>query len=194
VAQVLSPVLVGQLTYDLAHLRGFQENPYRTVSAGGGLEPERVPERRTRHAAQAALRAFVPRSRSTLVGSYRFYADDWGVVGHTPELRLVQEVVPALDVHLRYRYHHQGRAEFYRPVYDSADPAVEPYLTDDAKLDRMTTQTFGGKLDVGLSLVGITTGALAGARAQAGFEYITQSSYYGNAVSAQLAISLPFAY
>jgi hypothetical protein len=192
-SQILSPVLAAQLTYDLAHLDGFQENPYRSVSAGGSLEPERVPETRTRHAAQAALRAFFPASASTLVGSYRLYADDWGVVGHTPEVRLVQELVPALDVHLRYRYHRQSAADFYRRVYDSADPAVEPYLTDDVKLGRMTTQTFGGKLEVGLSLLGFT-GALARARAQAGFDYIIQSTHYGNAVSGQLALSLPFGY
>jgi hypothetical protein len=193
-SQVLSPILVGQLTYDLIHLDGFQENPYRTVSAGGGFEPERVPETRTRHAVQATLRGFVPPSRSTLIGSYRFYADDWGVTGHTPEIRLVQELVPTLDVHLRYRYHRQSRADFYQPIYDSADPAVEPSITDDVKLDRLQTHTIGGKLEVGLALLGLDTGALAGARALAGFDYITQSTYYGNAVSAQLAISLPFEY
>ncbi|HTE51833.1 MAG TPA: DUF3570 domain-containing protein [Kofleriaceae bacterium] len=193
-SQVLTPVLVGQLTYDLAHLDGFQENPYRSVAAGGVLEPERVPETRTRHAAQAALRGFVAATRSTLIGSYRLYADDWGVVGNTPEVRLVQQIIPSLDLHLRYRYHHQNAAEFYEPVYDSADPAMEPYITDDAKLGRLTTQTFGGKLEVGVDLFGVTDGPMAGARAQASFDYITQSTYYGNAVSAQLAISVPFAY
>jgi len=190
VAQVLSPVLVGQLTYDLVHLDGFQENPYRTVVVNGNLDAERVPETRTRHAAQAGLRGFIPASRSTVVGSYRFYVDDWGVVGHTPEVRLVQELVPAFDVHLRYRYHRQSRAEFYEPAYESADP----YRTDDVKLDRLHTQTFGGKLDVGLSLLGLAAGPLAGTRAQASFEYIAQSTYYGDAISAQLAISIPFRY
>jgi Protein of unknown function (DUF3570) len=193
-SQVLSPTLIGQLTYDLIHLDGFQENPYRAVSAGGGFEPERVPETRTRHAAQAALRGLVPPTRSTLIGSYRIYRDDWGIVGHTPEIRLVQEVIPQLDVHVRYRYHHQSGADFYKPIYPSADPEMEPYLTDDVKLDRLTTQTVGGKLDVALSLLGLTDGILARTRAQASFEYIDQSTYHGNAVSAQLAFSVPFAY
>lgn len=193
-SQVLSPVLVAQLTYDLIHLDGFQENPYREVSAGGQFERERVPETRTRHAAQAALRGFVPPTRSTLIGSYRFYRDDWGVVGHTPEIRVVQEVIPQLDVHLRYRHHHQSAADFYKPIYPSADPQMEPFLTDDVKLDRLTTRTVGGKLDVALSLLGLTDGVLARTRAQASFEYIDQSTYYGNAVSAQLALSVPFEY
>ncbi|HKE19723.1 MAG TPA: DUF3570 domain-containing protein [Kofleriaceae bacterium] len=194
VTQVLGPDLMGQLTYDIAHLDGFQENPYRSVAAGGGLEPERVPDTRTRHAVEAALRGFVPRTRSTLIGSYRFYVDDWGVVGHTPELRVVQELTPEIDVHLRYRLHHQSAADFYKSIYESADPAVEPFLTDDAKLGRLTTHTVGGKLEVALSLFGIDSGFLNGARAQVGFEYIDQSTYYGNAVAAQLALSVPFEY
>jgi hypothetical protein len=192
--QVLTSVVVGQLTYDLAHLDGFQENPYRMVSADGNLEPERVPETRTRHAAQVALRGFVPLSRSTVIGSYRLYGDDWGVVGHTPEVRLVQELSPRLEVHLRYRYHRQNRADFYKTIYASADPAIEPYLTDDVKLDRLYTHTVGGKLDVALALLGLRGGLLTGARVQLSTEYIDQSSYYGNAVSAQLAISFPFEY
>jgi Protein of unknown function (DUF3570) len=194
VSQVLAPILVGQLTYDIAHLDGFQENPYRVVSAGGNFEPERVPETRTRHAAQAALRGFVPATRSTLIGSYRLYADDWGVVGHTPEARVIQEVTPGFDLHLRYRLHYQGAADFYEPIYLSADPEMEPYLTDDVKLDRLTTHSVGGKLDLELSLVGFRAGPLARARAQASFEYIDQSTYYGNAVAAQFAFSVPFEY
>lgn len=191
--QVLSPVVVGQLTYDLIHLRGYQENPYRLVAAGGILESERVPDRRWRHAARAGLRTFVPRTVSTLVGSYRFYIDDWGIVGHTPEVRWIQQLVEQLDVHLAYRLHHQSAADFFEPIYDSADPDIEPYLTDDAKLDRMTTQTFGIKLDATLARLGIR-GPLAQGRVSALFEYITQTTYFGNAVSAQAALSLPFSY
>lgn len=193
VTQVLTPILVGQATYDLVYLDGFQENPYRSVSAGGMLEPERVPETRTRHAALGGLRAFVPATRTTLAGSYRFYIDDWGVIGHTPEARVIQEIVPDLDAHLRYRLHHQSDADFFASTYPSADPAVEPYLTDDVKLSELTTQTFGVKLDIQARLLGID-GQLGDARAEALFEYITQTTYFGNAVAAQIAFTFPFRY
>jgi hypothetical protein len=193
VGQVLSPILLGQVTYDLSRLSGFQENPYRSVSAGGMLEPERVPDTRLRHAVLGGLRLFLPVSRTTLAGSYRLYADDWGLIGHTPELRAIQELVPDLDAHIRYRLHHQGAADFYRTTYPSADPAVEPYLTDDVKLSELTTQTFGVKLDVAARLLGVE-GRLAGARAEALFEYIRQTSYFGNAVAAQIAFTVPFSY
>ncbi|HLU69113.1 MAG TPA: DUF3570 domain-containing protein [Kofleriaceae bacterium] len=192
-SQILSPLLVGQVTYDLIRLDGFQENPYRSVAAGGMLEPERVPETRLRHAVLGALRAFVPVTRSTLVGSYRFYADDWGVIGHTPEVRLVQELTADVDLHLRYRLHLQGAADFYQEIYDTADPAIEPWLTDDVKLSELTTHTLGVKLDLGLSRLG-AAGALGAARVGGLFEYIFQSTYYGNAISAQLAVTVPFDY
>jgi hypothetical protein len=193
VSQVLSPVLVGQLTYDISYLDGFQENPYRTVSAGGGLEPERVPGSRLRHAVYGGLRAYVPATRSTLTGGYRLYHDDWGIWGHTPEARVVQQVPGGVDVHLRYRLHHQSRADFYRSTYATADPEVEPYLTDDVKLSRLTTHTIGGKVDLPLALLG-ATGELRAARAEALVEYIVQSTYYGNAVVAQVAVTVPFEY
>jgi hypothetical protein len=191
--QVLTPTLVGQLTYDAMRLDGFQENPYRTVVAGGMLEPERVPEIRLRQAMLAAVRGFVPASRTTLVASYRVYTDDWGILGHTPELRVIQQLLTDLELHLRYRLHHQGAADFYQEIYDSADPAVEPFLTDDVKLSRLTTHTFGIKLDLALARIG-ARGQLGRTRAGALFEYITQTTYFGNAISAQLAVTVPFAY
>jgi hypothetical protein len=193
VTQVVTPLLVAQATYDVVRLSGFQENPYRSVSAGGMLEPERVPDTRLRHALQGSLRAFVPATRTTLAGGYRFYVDDWGVIGHTPEVRVIQEIVPDLDAHLRYRLHHQSAADFYQPTYPTADPAEEPYLTDDAKLSELTTHTIGVKLDVLASLLGIR-GQLGQARAEAMFEYITQSTYFGNAVAAQIAVTFPLRY
>ena len=192
-SQVLSPILLGQLTYDLVYLDGFQENPYRSVSAGGALEPERVPDTRLRHAGLGALRLFLPVSRTTLAAGYRFYIDDWGLMGHTPEATIVQEIVPDLDAHLRYRLHHQSAADFYKTTYPSSDPAVEPYLTDDAKLSELTTQTFGIKLDLEARLLGVD-GLLGQARAEALFEYITQTTYFGNAVAAQIALTVPFEY
>jgi hypothetical protein len=193
VGQVLSPTLLAQLTYDLIALEGFQENPYRSVAAGGMLEPERVPESRLRHATLALIRAHLPPSRTTLVGAYRFSGDSWGVIGHTPEVRVIQELPTDIHLHLRYRLHLQGAADFYREIYDTADPALEPYLTDDVKLSELTTHTFGIKLELALPRLGLGE-RLAGARGAALVEYIAQSTYFGNAISAQLAVTVPFAY
>lgn len=193
VSQVLSPTIVAGLTYDLIHLRGYQANPYRSVAAGGMLEPERVPETRWRHAIFASARGFLPATVTTLVGGYRFYVDDWGILAHTPEVRVIQELTPGLDLHLRYRHHLQGAADFYQPIYDSADPAIEPFLTDDDKLSEFSTRTAGGELDLRLGLLGVR-GPWADARVEAAFEYIWQTTHFGNAVVAQLALVVPLDY
>jgi hypothetical protein len=191
--QILDERLVAQLGYDFIYLTGFQENPYRLVPAGGQLELERVPRVRHRHAVVGSLRRFVPRTGTTVAGSYRFYLDDWGVSGHTPEVRAIQDLRAGLDVALRYRYHSQGAADFYQPVYDSADPAASPFLTADVKLSEMSTHTLGGKLGVGLGLLGMGP-TLAAGRLDLVVEYVWQSTYVGNAIVAQLGVTVPLSY
>ncbi len=193
VSQILSPVLVASATYDFTYLHGYQANPYRLVPAGGTLESERVPDKRYRNAMHVGLRGWLAPTRTAVFTGYRLYADDWGIIGHTPELRVIQEIVPNLDVVGRYRFHYQNGADFYEDVYDSADPAMEPFLTADEKLGPMITHTFGLKVDVALSALGIP-GPGGKWRTEALFEYIVQNTDFGNAVNLQLAVTVPFEY
>lgn len=191
--QLLSPTLSAQVTYDFIYLSGYQANPYRLVAAGGFLVPERVPEKRYRNAMFGSLRAFVPPSKTTIITGYRFYVDDWGVVGHTPELRLIQQIVTNLSVHGRYRFYRQSAADFYKQVYDSADPMDQEFLTRDEKLGDIITHTLGLKLDVGMSVFGIE-GKGGRVRTELLFEYIDQNTTFGNAVNIQFAVAVPFDY
>jgi hypothetical protein len=191
VTQLLSPVLVAGLTYDLIYTEGFLESPYRRVPVAGGgmgdLVPEAVPGSRLRHALAGSVRGFVPVTRSTWIAGYRFYVDDWSVHAHTPELRLVQELRPALDLHARYRYHRQSAAYFYEPTY----AGTEPFLTSDAKLSELTTHTFGVELETALEHAGVT-GLLGDARLELVLEYVVQRNRFGNALVLQTALAMPF--
>lgn len=193
VSQVLSPLVIAGLTYDVSYLKGYQANAYRTVVAGGSLEGERVPETRLRNAIFASVRGFVPKTKSTILTGYRLYFDDWGITGHTPELKVIQEVRDDFEVHLRFRYHRQSKAEFFKTIYDTADPAMEPYLTDDVKLGNFTTESYGIKLDSTLEALGVE-GSWAEVRANLSLEYTVQNNRFGNAVSGQLAFTVPFEY
>lgn len=191
-SQIISPVLAAGITYDLSYLNGFQANPYRSVFGGGTRAPERVPETRVRHAVFGIVRRFVPRTRSTLIAGYRFYIDDWDMTAHTPEVRVVQALRPAdLKLHLRARYHRQSSAYFYKSLYQTLDPAVEPYVTEDAKLSSFTAHTYGFMLEVPMSLLGVT-GLLGPARIEVLFDYVVQRNRFGNAVSAQIGFAVPF--
>jgi hypothetical protein len=192
-SQALSPVLVGSLTYDISRLDGFQENPYRQVIAGGIPAAERVPDTRLRHAVFGSLRGFHVATELAVMLGYRFYIDDWGIVAHTPEVRAIKTLAAGVTAHARYRYHRQGAADFFKDVYDTADPMVEPFITDDVKLSAFTTHTLGVKLESALGVLG-AQGWLARARADVVFEYTIQNNRFGNAVAGQLALTIPFEY
>jgi hypothetical protein len=190
VTQVLTPTTVAGCTYDLIRASGFLENPYRVVPRAGEENGswEQVPESRTRHALFATLRHFLPRTRSAVIASYRFYADDWELVGHTPELRLVQELIPRADLHLRYRYHTQTGAYFFLPVYDDPDA---PLATDDPKLTAFDSHTLGFAFDLGLDTLG-AGGRLGTMRLDILFNYVIQNNRFGNAVVLQTGLAIPF--
>ncbi len=189
-SHLLGPNLVVGATYDVARLRGFQENPYRSVVTLDGLVMERHPDVRTRHAVAASGRGFVPRAGTTWIASYRFYTDSWGVVAHTPELRLVQAAGDTVEAGLRYRYHRQGAADFYQDRYPTSDPVMQPHLTDDEKLSAFTTHTVEAKLAALGEAFGLS-GRWGGARLEGVLEYVLQYNRFGNAIVAQLALTVP---
>jgi hypothetical protein len=191
-AQVLSRTLVASLTYDASYLRGDQENFYRQVSANGTRLLELVPDTRLRQAAFAQLRVLVPDTDSTVIVGYRYYRDDWRIRGHTPEVRIVQDLARGVHARLRYRYHRQTAAYFYREIYSLIDPNTD-FRTDDAKLGAFTTHTVGGRLSSTLDRIGMQ-GAFAAATGSLIVEYLHQNNRFGDAVILQLALAVPLEY
>ncbi|MEZ4403454.1 MAG: DUF3570 domain-containing protein [Kofleriaceae bacterium] len=194
VTQLLGATTLASVTYDLSYLDGFQQNPYRMVVAGGTVVGERHPTTRLRQAIAARVRRYLPATSTTVIAGYRLYRDDWGVVAHTPELRVVQEAGDTMDVALGYRLHHQRGADFWSESYASADPMTQPYLTADGKLATMTTQA----LAVTFGVTGATFGwddRWAAVRGELRVEYYLQDNrYFGNAGIAHAALTIPFEY
>jgi hypothetical protein len=162
------------------------------VSAGGTLEPERGADTRLRHALQGALRSFLPATRTTLAASYRFYIDDWGSSGTRRSPRSSRR-----SSRISTRTCATGCTTRAPPT--STRPPTRPPIPSSSptyrrrQAERAHHQTIGVKLDVLASLAGIH-GQLGQARAEAMFEYIIQSTYFGNAVAAQIAVTFPFRY
>lgn len=191
VAQILDENTIVSLVYDLSYLDGFQQNPYRVVSFGGSAAQERHPATRTRQAAAVMVRRFVPALVTTVIASYRLYRDDWGVLGHTPELRVLRELGDEVTVGAAYRFHHQRGADFYQASYQAA-PA-DGLVTADAKLSDLDTHTLTAKLDVTGAAVGLDD-RWADVRGEVILEYYLQSAEFGNAIIAHAALTVPFAY
>lgn len=192
-SQIVDPNTVASVTYDLAYYHGYLANPYRTVITADGLEPERMPGSRTRHAFAASLRHFFPSTETTVIAGYRFYIDDWGVLAHTPEVRVVQRAGDDLELGVGFRYYRQRAADFFKETYPTSDPKMEPFLTDDPKLSKFDGETISAKFGVLGRAFGFT-GQWGDARAEVIFEYVVQHNRFGNAGIAHVALSVPLAY
>ncbi|MGE0870823.1 MAG: DUF3570 domain-containing protein [Kofleriaceae bacterium] len=190
-SQILSRNAIAAVTYDIAALRGYQSNPYRTVLAETGTPAERHPDERLRQAVAGSVRYYVAPSQTTVIAAYRFYRDNWDVMAHTPEVRLVQELGHTADAGVRYRFHHQKGASFYRDRY--GDPTMYDFLSDDVKLDTFNSHTMEAKLGILGEAFGLG-GTWAGARLEGILQYIVQHNRFGNAITAHLAITVPFEY
>ena len=193
VSQILSKNAVGGLTYDFANADGYQSNPYRMALADDGIAPERHPTIRRRTAVAGSIRYFIPRTQTTLIAAYRYYRDNWKVIAHTPEIRIVQQVGYTVDATFRYRFYTQRHAFFYRDRYPTTDPGAFPYLSDDVKLDDFRTHTLEAKLGVLGATFGIG-GRWSAARFEGILSYIAQDNRFGNAIIAHVALTVPLDY
>jgi hypothetical protein len=197
VSQLVSEHGVVGVSYDLIHLDGYQENPYRRVQLPPDLlRAEHHPSTRTRHALAASLKWFFPSVEMTVIGQYRFYADDWEVHAHTPELRLVKDLGEWMLVGARYRYHHQDAADFYRQQYTME----QEFMTDDFKLAGFDSHLIGARFELTGGALG-AAGRLEQARVELVGEYIVQPAKepphpnaFGNALVSYVAVVLPFEY
>ncbi len=188
-AQLLGENTVASVVYDLSYLDGYQQNPYRRIGVGGMLALEVHPDTRTRHAAAAMLRRFVPATSTTLIGAYRLYRDDWSILAHTPEVRVVQDVGDTVTFAMSYRYHRQRAADFWKAQYQVGDV----YVSDDPKIARLTTHDLAAKLAVTGATLGLE-GRWEALRGEAMIEYYVQSAAFGNAIIAHAALTIPFEY
>ena len=193
-SQILSRNALVAVTYDLSEVHGFQANAYRTVITEDGHEvAERHPDERLRQAVALSGRYYIPASQTTLVGAYRFYHDSWQVNAHTPELRIIQQVGRSVDASFMYRYYTQTHAYFFQNRYATAEPAINPFLSDDPKLSRYTGETLEAKLGIYGEAFDLSD-SLAHMRFEGILAYTIQNNRFGNAIIAELAVTVPFSY
>jgi hypothetical protein len=154
---------VGVLGFGSAD-NGWQANVYRTVNLGGAPARENVPYQRIRQVAAAALYWHIPvpsRFMPFLAfrPAYRIYWDDWGLVSHTPELRMYVPMGP-FEWRITGRWYTQNHVSFWsddgiRPSYQGAasqglhcancflaSSRAALWYTADPKLGNMTSEFF----------------------------------------------------
>jgi hypothetical protein len=150
--QVLTPILVSELSVGFQALDGFQSNPYRRVRLFFGTveAQESEPLLRQRVAVMGRMHLAIKKLHASAAGSARYYWDTWGVNSATVELDWEQYFLPQLLVRLRGRFYQQGRALFYRDAgeaqsYDSVGPRGQ-YFTGDRELSHLKSADERGKI------------------------------------------------
>jgi hypothetical protein len=137
--QLLSPTTYAVLEYGVTVQTGTLGNTWNAVPVNDGTRgDERMPSLRHRHAFSGRLVQGLP-WQAALHGSYRFYVDNWGLVGNTIEGAYLQRLTSFLYLRGTYRFHHQSGVDFFTTL---ADPA-QPLRTADSDLQRLDAQTFG---------------------------------------------------
>ena len=114
--QVLSPILLSELSASFQALDGFQSNPYRRVRLFSGTvdAQESEPTLRQRVALQGRVNIAIKKAHSAVGLLGRFYWDTWNVRSGTIEVNYDQYVVPKFLIRVRGRMYQQTRALFYR--------------------------------------------------------------------------------
>jgi hypothetical protein len=125
-SQILTKKFVATLNYESGALEGYLQNPYRSVryglsnSASISTQPEVYPRTRTSNAATLEGRYYLP-WRASLNGSYRYYSDSWGIVGHTGELAYIHPLGAKWTIESGLRYYTQSSADFYSDLFPFID-------------------------------------------------------------------------
>ncbi len=153
---------------------GRQEKPYRylplfeasvapTVPVGASIDlvnrlrlpgrvSERVPDSRQRFA--ASMRLAHRFEHSTLVLWDRVYADDWGLLASTSDLRWVRELDRRWSVWPRARFHTQSGASFWQRAYvgsiGDGNVTVPRYRSGDRELGPLWSASLGAGVGLGL--------------------------------------------
>ncbi len=150
-SQLLSPTTVLDVAYDYMNLSGFQSDPYRlvTVRDANGVSVqtnELHPSARTRQAATGRISQMIPAIQASMIGSYRYYFDDWSVHSHTVELRLNKYLFKDLVFGIDYRYYTQTGAYFWKERYVGPQYLEGALRTADYKLKPFTSNNAGFSL------------------------------------------------
>ena len=116
------------------------------------LYPENRPHKRNTYTAFVEGKKYFKDIKSTLEGSYRFFADDYNLMGHTIELKWIQRLNDSLIIQPFYRFYTQSQADFYKTTLDGSGitPALQPssndaYYSADYRLSEFNSNTLGCK-------------------------------------------------
>lgn len=149
----LQLALIGEVTYQ----SGLLATPFHRVYFDDGVNTANFDELETIKSNKVRKREFLPDTRlkipvalrfhyyinSTFIlrGFYRYYYDDFGVVGNTIEIEVPTRISKAIALYPFYRYHTQTEADYFAPFGEHQ--LTDKYYTSDYDLSDFSSHHYG---------------------------------------------------
>jgi hypothetical protein len=164
VSQILNPTTWVKAGYGISWRKGDLLTPWNSVpffcnsdvTVCLGRVQEKFPRTRLRHTVSGLLAHYVPRTKSTLRASYRFYADDYDVRAHTLLAEIYQSVTERAYINAHYRAHHQSNVYFWTTNLGLLEFNPNEPRTSDSDLTRFWAHKWGVKVSFHLTPPGRT--------------------------------------
>jgi len=156
--QVLSKRLQLSLNTDFVYQQGMLSTPFHRVFFNDGVNVDGLTERELINSSKLRKVENLPDNRMkipigirlnyyasdflVLRSHYRYYWDDFGIIGNTFNLETPLKLSPFLSVIPFYRYHTQTASDYYKPFGEHVDGA-DTYFTSDNDLAGLNSHKVG---------------------------------------------------
>jgi uncharacterized protein DUF3570 len=162
VTQLLGPTTFATLNVSSGLSTGYLSEPYKIVEKSIEILPsiyldesfgENSPNTRQRESVYASLNHSFQGVHGAIEGSYRFYADSYGIVAHTLQVTWLQHLGDKVILAPLFRYYTQTAARFYYYNLDETSIVpvripigTAPYYTSDFRLSAEDATSYGLKV------------------------------------------------
>jgi len=167
VTQLLDPRTSVTFNVTWSRETGYLSDQYKVVEKDfklltGAIVPqlfsENRPDTHDSGVAFASVNHAFPALHAAIEGSYRFYADTYGVAANTGEVKWLQKIGPSVILAPDFRLHEQNAAKFYfynlnqTGITPTAVPNPQgPAYSADYRLSSLSAITYGVNLSVKVS-------------------------------------------
>jgi hypothetical protein len=153
VFQILSPTAWVKAGYGIRWRKGALLTPWNSVpflcdpevTACLARVQEKFPRTRLMQTVSGLVAQHLPKTKTTLRASYRFYADDYDVRAHSMLGEIYQYVTERAYIKGHYRAHHQTAVFFWTSNLGLADLNLSAPRTSDSDLARFWAHEWGVK-------------------------------------------------
>lgn len=141
-SQVINKRAQAALTFDVVYQSGLLSTPFHRVyfQEQEQAKIEMLPSSRLKLPIGLRFNYYLS-DRFLLRSYYRFYWDDWGIMGHTFSLEIPFKINRFFSVYPHYRFHTQTAANYFKPYKEHS--LSDTFYTSDYDLSGLSSHQMG---------------------------------------------------